>query len=250
LFTENYLKNYYFNKDFYNFEEVLLNFRDIKKENNKIDDVYEWVFEFKNILLGMLALKENPKLGFKDTNQYEKYFIYVKEVSEEILNESPDKSTIDYFFIFWLYQLLEPESPAIKINGYEILFNLFKKYFMLDKTKFLVFDKNNQLKNYLINWIVFGLVKDYLSNKNNILYLKEKLNKEVSIEGFDNKDKDNKDNKDKDNKDKDNNKSYLRFLFYCLIFAVLLFVAIYGIVIGFPVMIKIIQKIFSSNIVK
>jgi hypothetical protein len=29
-----------------------------------------------------------------------------------------------------------------------------------------------------------------------------------------------------------------------------LFVAIYGIVIGFPVMIKVIQKIFSSNIGK
>jgi hypothetical protein len=154
LFEEEFLKKYYFNTGFYNFEEVLIKFRDIKKENEKNDDgTYEWVMEIKNIILAMLALKENYKMGFKEKNQYDKYLIYIKETVEEFLNEYPDKSSVLYIINFWIYQLLVPESPAVKINGYNVLFSLFKKYFSSDPNKLLMIDENSQINNYFYNWI-------------------------------------------------------------------------------------------------
>lgn len=254
LFEEDYLKKYYFNSGFYNFEDVLIQFRDMKKENEKTDEgILEWVNELQNILLGMLALKENYKMGFKEKNQIDKYMIYITETVEKFINEYPTKNTILYFKIFWLYQLLKPDSYVIKINGYDILFDLFKKYFTTDEKKLLMTDENSQINNYFNNWIIFGLIKDYLSNKINFDYLKEKMTKEtfknktkntnttssLLIETFDTKKSKTK-----------ANKSYTSFILYCIIFAILLFVCVYGIIVGFPFMIHFIKKIFSLIMVK
>jgi hypothetical protein len=146
------------------------------------------------------------------------------------------------------------------MKGYDILFNLFKKYFTADQNKLLLIDQANQINNYFINWIIFGLVKDYLSKKNNIVYLKIKMKTETFtnninqiIEGFDNNNKKNNNKKNNksdksDKKEKKDNKtktSYYKFLLYCLLFGLLLFLCIYGIIIGFPIMINLIKKLFS-----
>jgi hypothetical protein len=255
LFQTLYLKKYYFEVSFYNFDEVMLQFKNLKTENSKnLNGVYEWVEELFFILLGLLALKENFKLGLENKNQLEKYEIYINEITNDFLNNYPKKDKIEYLKIFWIFQLLNSTVPALSIKNqaYDVIMNLLKK---IKPNKLLILNKeDSDILNYINNWIIYGLIRDYLnieSNKNN-LYKKAKLEsfENIIMEGFENekvkneKVKNEKVKNEKVKNEKKVDKSYFRFILYCSIFTLILLFGIRIIIFIWPYLIQFIKNIF------
>jgi hypothetical protein len=174
LFSTQYVKNYFF----------LNNYYDIKVIYNKIKGLYEskqlnqdgefyWMAEIQNLLLSFLAVKEKISLGFNDKNYsnnsnnsnnstnsnnskeiFNNYFDFIKEITDEYLVNYPDKQNKQYMINFWIYQLLNPKSKVIKSEGLILINSLLKKR---NKNKLWEY-------NYITNWILYGLIKDYLGN--------------------------------------------------------------------------------------
>jgi hypothetical protein len=205
LFSIEYIKNYYFFNTYY----------DIKVVYNKIKGLYEskqlnqggefyWMSEIQNALLSFMAVNEKISLGVNDGNikNFNQYFDFIKEITEEYLANFSNKSDEEYITNFWLYQLINPTSNAIKSEGVVLVNSLLKKR---NKKKLWTVD-------YLTNWIYYGVIKDYLSLPTNLdIFLSKYSLKEVTkglvYEGFTNKSKSKKNKTKKNKKSKKTNKT-------------------------------------------
>lgn len=270
FFPETYLKKYYFESSFYDFNEVMIQYKNIKTSNEKnADNIFEWIAELPNIILGLLALKENFKLGLESKNQLDKYEIYINEITNEILNNYPNKTKMEYINVFFLFQMLNPTAPSISYQAYELITNILKEFKPTELLKLSNPDDESYLFNYLNNLIVYGLIRDYLSipiNKSN-LYNKFQIKTEM-FEGFENNknntskekdsifntknnDNDNKNDKNKmksKNKKDDKSKTDLfRYILYCLLFTLILFIGIRIIIFIWPQLINLMKYIFNKK---
>ena len=157
LFSSEYLKNYYFFNKYYNFQVIYDKLYDfyLKKQLNRQYE-YFWVDELPKALLCIIALKEKPSLGTKNNDNFNEYYEFIKKITEEFLTNAERTNKLSYLRIFWMYQLLEPESLIIKNKGVELVSFLLKSR----KTKQLWTFENSM--QYIDNWILYGIVKDYL----------------------------------------------------------------------------------------
>jgi hypothetical protein len=208
MYSDNFLKNYYFYNKFYDFEIAVYNFREIYEKKKKIvnfDGSFDWYNLIPNMILGLLAIRENVKIGLKDQSKLPLFENFIKITVEEYLKTVSNKITLQYLTNFWLYQLLEPKSKVIQEIGIELVLDLIK----LKKNnpdKLWVIDKDNEFRNYFINWIIYGIIKDYLNNpvNNDLFYKKYTLNdlsKDIVYEGFKNKSDDEEDDEEDDEDD-------------------------------------------------
>jgi len=198
LFSTEYVKNYFFFNKFYNFEVIYNKLYDFysKKLFNTTNEEYLWVTELNIALLSMLALKEKPSLGVKNDKNFNKYYEFIKKITEEYLTLNEKKNKLSYLRIFWMYQLLEPESEVIKKEGIE------RVSFLLKSRKNKQLWKFQNGIQYIHNWIFYGIVKDYLyENFENFLntYSLKEITEGMIFEPFA--------NPSKKSKSKSNNKS-------------------------------------------
>lgn len=184
LFSTQYVKNYYFFNTYY----------DIKVIYNKIKGLYEskqlnqdgefyWMSEIQNVLLSFMAVNEKISLGVNsgNGNNFNQYFDFIKEITEEYLVNFSNKSDEEYITNFWLYQLINPTSNTIKSEGVVLVNSLLKK-----RTKKKLWDGD-----YLTSWIYYGVIKDYLSSTSNLdnflsKYSLKDVTKGLVYEGFTN----------------------------------------------------------------
>ena len=266
LFSEEYLKNYFFYNKPYDFNIVMEEFRANTSESIVLPSMLE------PILIALIALNQNPAIGNIDKNKLNGYMVYVNKIAIGIIKEFDKKNMfIDYYKIVWLYQFLNP--TLIKNNQelyYNIVYNLLTRYSSLNNN-LIVIDSESTSNNYFYNWICFGIIKDYFSNQENEIYFQQQFLKESSnqqmnqlttkpktkkiIEGFENEknnEKENKKNKkvsrkeprkeprkeDKDKDKKDKDVSLFKFILYCIILAILLFLGTLCIIYFWSFMIK------------
>lgn len=266
LFEKDYLKIYYFKKEFYNFDIIFNTFKDLyeKKQLNQEGNFY-WSEDLPNILLALLILKENPNLGIKinesinnntntNTNspqnkqntqkikdKFGLYYDYMKEITEKYLIDTASRKKETYLKVFWIYQILEPTSSILKKEGLQNILDLIK--IRQNKKLWNINDNSEPQVNpedYILSWIIYGLIKDYLSIPDNYDYfLTNHTLKEISnglvYEGFTSEiPKDKKNKKDKKEKfvdKKENNKKVsiwwtIIFCFIIFPFFVVIFVKI------------------------
>ncbi len=232
MFLELYLKKYYFYNQFYNFEEIMTEFRSmragekiIKKSSTvqgvKVSDAPidpdprfntpEWLTMLPMVLLGILALKEKPSLGVKNESELDTYMVYINKIIDDFITEYKNKAKFpDYYFILWVNQILNTNATSIKNTYYDVVNDLLKEYVKNGNTLKKLDYGGNTLIDYHYNLMCFGIIKDYFLKEENKLYFYQRSiksetfdNINLSIEGFENKDNENKDNENKDNENKD-----------------------------------------------
>ncbi len=256
LFIEQYLNNYYFLNKPYDFNTIM---EELRSNSNGSETSSS---SLRPILLGLIALNEKPTLGGINKNKLNGYIIFVNKLAIKIIRNL-DKQNIssEYYIVAWLYQLLNSSMIAdAQELYYNIVYNLLNKY-SNNNNELLTIDSYNSSNNYFHNWICYALIQDYFSNQDNTVYFHQKFLKESSsikkltIESFSNdntekKEKNKKDNKhkkgkkgkkDKDKKDKKGEKekpSLIKFIMYCIIFAVLLLVGTFCIINFWSFMLK------------
>jgi hypothetical protein len=139
--------------------------------------------EITNVLLSFIAVKEKKSIGINDDDikNFNQYLEFVKEITEEYMINYPNKSEDEFITNFWIYQFLNPTSKVIKSEGIVLVNSLLKKRIP------------NKLWNgdYIINWIYYGLIKDYLSSPSNLddflkTYSLKQITKGLVYEGFSN----------------------------------------------------------------
>jgi hypothetical protein len=260
FFPEPYLKKYYFESSFYDFNEVMIQYKNLKTSNQKnMEKIFEWIIELPNILLGFLALKENFSLGLEDKNQLDKYEIYINEITNEFLNNYANKTKMEYINIFFLFQMINPTASSILYQSNDLIIGILSKFKQNELLALSGPDDESYLFNYLNNLIVYGSIRDYLSIQNNklSLYKKIKLNTEM-FEGFENKEANNNNNNNNNktktkSKTKSKNdtkvikKDYFKFILYCLLFTLILLFGIRIIIFIWPYLIDFMKNIFYKK---
>jgi hypothetical protein len=188
LFSVEFIKNYFFYSKYYNFSVPYDRITDFyNKKITNIDGDYLWIDELPKILLSLIAIKENKSLGIKgDPVKVDKLFngFYnsIKTITEKYLVEAPSKKKINYLRIFWMYQILEPKSEVVKNEGVNHVMYLIKSRKKKSLWKFIDI-------NYLDNWILYGIIKDYLyENFENFLntYSLKEITQGMIFEEFEN----------------------------------------------------------------
>jgi hypothetical protein len=276
MFIETYLKKYYFNNEFYDFESVMNDFRSIKTNENmpkkntygaKISDVPidpdprlntpEWISSLPLLLLGVLALKEKPSLGLKNQSNLQTYTVYINKIVDDFISGYKNKKSPDYFFVLWVNQLINKDSTSIKNSYYDVVNNLLKEYTTNGNNIIKLDYGNNSLTDFHYNLMCFGIIKDYFLKVDNQLYFfqrsmkSEKFTNLNMIEGFEdnNENKKNKKNTKNDGKKetkKSNKKkrevSTSKFLLYCLIFGIIVLLGTVSIIIFWKIIINVYNK--------
>jgi hypothetical protein len=272
IFIEPYLKKYYVNNQFYNFDEVMSEFRSyytnekLSKKNKTNDsdprfNIPNWVTSLPFVLLGMLAINEKPSLGLKNSSDLQKYTIYLNKIVDEFISGYKNKKSPEYFFVLWVNQLLNKDSTSIKNTYYDVVNNLLKEYVSNGNNIIKLDYGKNGLTDFHYNLMCFGIIKDYFLKEENQLYFfqmsmkPEKFTNFNMIEGFeDTKNKNNKknnDNKKNDNKKtkKNDNKktkvSTSKFLLYCLIFGIVVLLGTVSIIVFWKIILNLYNK-YSS----
>ena len=214
-------KFYNFNIVFVQFKDLY------EKKQLNLDGIFIWVEELPNLLLSLLILKEKPSLGIKLTDNLESpnsnsvnasnintnspqtiqkiedkfslYYDYIKEITEKYLSNTASKKKEDYLTIFWIYQLLEPKSATIKKEGLENVLDLLKMrgkkklWNINNPTNTSSTDNQTQTQtqtdpqDYKLSWIIYGLIKDYLSINFDFFlssYTLNQISKGLVYEGF------------------------------------------------------------------
>ena len=214
-------KFYNFNIVFVQFKDLY------EKKQLNADGIFMWVDELPNLLLSLLILKEKPSLGIKLTDNLESpnsnsvsnissninintnspqtiqkmedkfslYYDYIKEITEKYLSNTASKKKEDYLTIFWIYQLLEPTSATIKKEGLENVLDLLKMrgkkklWNINNPTNTSSTDTQSQVdpQDYKLSWIIYGLIKDYLSLNFDFFlssYTLNQISKGLVYEGF------------------------------------------------------------------
>jgi hypothetical protein len=205
LFSIQYVKNYYFSNSFYDIKVVYNKFKGLyeSKQLNQ-DGGFYWMDEITNVLLSFIAVNEKKSIGINDNDikNFNQYLEFVKEITEEYMINYPNKSDDEFITNFWIYQLLNPTSKAIKSEGIILVNSLLKKRIP------------NKLWNddYIINWIYYGLIKDYLSSPSNLddflkTYSLKQITKGLVYEGFSNSNSNSKSKNKSKNKSKSKKKS-------------------------------------------
>jgi hypothetical protein len=186
LFSSQYIKNYYFSNIFYDIKVVYNKFKGLyeSKQLNQTGEFY-WMYEITNVLLSFLAVKEKKSIGVNDNDMknFNDYLEFVKEITDEYIINSTNKSDDEYIINFWIYQLLNPTSKAIKSEGVVLVNSLIKK-----RTQRKLWNVD-----YILNWIFYGLIKDYLSSPSNLdnflkTYSLKEITKDLVYEAFSNQD--------------------------------------------------------------
>jgi hypothetical protein len=186
LFATQYIKNYYFSNTFYDIKVVYNKFKGLyeSKQLNQYGEFY-WMDEIANVLLSFIAVKEKKSIGINDNDieSFNEYLEFVKEITEEYIINYPNKSDDEYITNFWIYQLLNPKSKAIKSEGIVLVNSLIKK-----RIQRKLWDGD-----YILNWIFYGLIKDYLSIPSNLddflkTYSLKEITKGLVYEAFSNPD--------------------------------------------------------------
>ena len=194
IYSDNYLKKYYFYKQFYDFEIAVANFREIYEKTRKnvnFDGKFDWYSLVPSILLGLIAVRENPSIGLKDPQKLPILYNFIKITTEEYLNTILEKKNLNYLVIFWLYQMFDPNSSLIQKIGNDLVLQLIKLKKSNANEMWKIDD--DEFRNYFANWIIYGIIKDYLNTPtNNKLfyntYTLNDLSKGVIYEGFTNGD--------------------------------------------------------------
>jgi hypothetical protein len=186
LFATQYIKNYYFSNTFYDIKVVYNKFKGLyeAKQLNQYGQ-FHWMDEITNVLLSFIAVKEKKSIGINDNDikSFDEYIEFVKEITEEYMINYPNKSDDEYITNFWIYQLLNPTSKAIKSEGIVLINSLIKK-----RIQRKLWDVD-----YILNWIFYGLIKDYLSSPSNLdnflkTYSLKEITKGLVYEAFSNPD--------------------------------------------------------------
>jgi hypothetical protein len=186
LFLTQYIKNYYFSNTFYDIKVVYNKFKGLyeAKQLNQYGQ-FHWMDEITNVLLSFIAVKEKKSIGINDNDikSFDEYIEFVKEITEEYIINYPNKSDEEYIINFWIYQLLNPTSKAIKSEGIVLVNSLIKK-----RTQRKLWDVE-----YILNWIFYGLIKDYLSSPSNLdnflkTYSLKEITRGLVYEAFSNPD--------------------------------------------------------------
>ncbi len=205
LFSTQYIKSYFFLNSYYDSTVIYNKFKGLyeSKQLNQDGEFY-WMSEITNLLLCFLAINEKKSIGLNNNNikNFNKYFEFVKKITEEYIVNFSDKTDDEYIINFWIYQLLNPTSKAIKSEGIFIINSLIKK--RIQKKLWKV--------DYITNWIYYGLIKDYLSSPANLDdFLKTYSLKQITMglvyEGFSNSKSKNKKKSKKKSKTKSKSKS-------------------------------------------
>jgi hypothetical protein len=284
IFEAPYLKKYYFSNAYYNFDEVINQYRSDKsketKSTRKMANAPDleplWLLDLPSIILGLYALQRNLSLGLDNKDKLQTYIAYITEITEDYI-KSPRSKSGKFYHILWAYQLLNPSSPKIKVLYYDTINDLIKKISTSPNNFIKIqLESESDLNNYLHNFLVFGLINDYLTNVDNSLYFYKKATinvnqkerfinlKRQTIEGFSSNNNDNtedntEDNnktekkkktdkkKDKKTDSKKENKSYFRFIFYSLIFGILLYGGMLVIFFGWPFIFSLIKPFFNNQ---
>lgn len=186
LFDPQYIKNYYFSNTFYDIKVVYNKFKGLyeAKQLNQYGQ-FHWMDEITNVLLSFIAVKEKKSIGINDNDikSFNEYLEFVKEITEEYIINYSSKSDEEYITNFWIYQLLNPNSKAIKSEGVVLVNSLIKK-----RTQRKLWDGD-----YIYNWIFYGLIKDYLSSPSNLdnflkTYSLKEITRGLVYEAFSNPD--------------------------------------------------------------
>lgn len=221
IFESSSLKKYYFEKSWYDFNIIWKQFIDqYKSKSVNIGGQKFWKYMLADLLLAFLVLKDNPELGFKNKSNMEKKYHLVMKYALEYLNLNEFLEEPEYYsMVFWIYQTLEPNDPNLKKNGKSLI-----KYLIGERhTGFLWTFSDIDNDNYVLSWIIFGLISDYFSFEENVDYYLISdsdsdtylIQTEEMIEGFTN-----------NNKKSNSNTSNFSKLMGWILFPVILFVII------------------------
>lgn len=267
MFIDIYLKKYYFNNSFYNFADVMNEFRStksnetVKQKDSTLKGVKLvdtpvdpdpristpiWISMLQSVLLGILALQEKPSLGLKNANELQPYIIYINKIVDDFISGYKNKTEINYFFVLWVNQLVNKNSTNIKNTYYDTINYLLKEYTKNDGNMIKLDYGDNELINYHYNLMCFGIIKDYFLSEENKLYFYQRSMKSekfkninLSIEGFENKEENNKKEK---KKNKEERISTSKFLLYCLIFGCVLLLGTSSVIIFWKILINLYNK--------
>jgi hypothetical protein len=122
------------------------------------------------------------------------------------------KNQPEYFFVLWVNQILNKDSTSIKNTYYEVVNNLLKEYVSNGNNIIKLDYGKNSLSDFHYNLMCFGIIKDYFLKVDNQLYFfqmnmkPEKFTNLNMIEGFEDTKKKN-DNKTKTKKNDNKTKT-------------------------------------------
>jgi hypothetical protein len=160
-------KDYYFQKKTHDFDLVITKFKNLYQSQTS-DALYvlDWVIYLPNVLLSSIAINEKPNLGLDNNDVQIKLFNYNNYLIpfiEKNIQETPTRLTYNYLSIFCFYQIfckmINRNSNIVKSIGGELILQLFK---LIKPNKLIIFPSVTEKTNYLLNWLSYFIIKDYL----------------------------------------------------------------------------------------
>lgn len=190
IFGTDSLKMYYLKRQYAPFQKLFDNFYN-SYENS--DSPYPmWIQNINKMLLIFIAFKSNYKLGFNKKKDYElvkkKFDIFLKDYAQNYLI-NPKLNEKDLVTI-WAFNIYDSQSQeAIKLAKTITLKLLQTPTTKKTKNGEIWWDIKKKDQNYLLCWISYGIMRDYL-NSNSKKFIGEhsltemKLQTEDLEEGF------------------------------------------------------------------